>query len=260
VAGPGRPSAPLSRTWAYLVRGLIDLRRSGGGREDLDLAWVLAMRLDEPLRVMPAAAALAEQIWVTGEPDARLGHLVDVLDRFDQPGLEWARGDLASWLRRVDPSLGTTDRAVSAPHRLQLAGAHLEAAALWEKIEAPYDQALELVASEQPIALRHGLGILDRLGADVVASRLRQDLRDRGIASIPARARSATLSNKAGLTARELEVLALLDEGLSNSEVAGRLYISPKTADHHVSSILAKLRVPDRRQAARAGRKLGILG
>ena len=256
----GRPSAPLSRTWAYLVRGLIALRRTGAGREDLDQAWVLALRLDEPLRVLPAAAALAEQVWVTGETDARLGHLVDVLDRFDQPGLEWARGELASWLRRVDPSLGTTDQAVSAPHRLQLAGAHLEAAALWEKIEAPYDQAVELVASEQPIALRHGLGILDRLGADVVASRLRQDLRDRGIASIPARARSATLSNKAGLTARELEVLALLDEGLSNSEVAGRLYISPKTADHHVSSILAKLRVPDRRQAARAGRELGILG
>ena len=256
----GRHSAPLSRTWAYLVRGLVTLRRTGSGRADLDAAWDLALRLDEPLRVMPAAAALVEQAWVTGRPDARVAQAVEILGRFDLPGLEWARGDLAGWLLRVDPQLATADLEVSAPHRLQLDGRHLEAAAGWAKLEAPFDQALELVASEQPDALRQGLGILDRLGADAVAARLRQDLRDRGVAGIPARARSATLSNPAGLTARELEVLALLDEGLSNSELAGRLYISPKTADHHVSSILAKLRVPDRRQAARAGRELGMLG
>ncbi len=256
----GRHSAPLSRTWAHLVRGLVTLRRTGSGRADLDAAWDLALRLDEPLRVMPAAAALVEQAWVTGRPDARVAQAVEILGRFDLPGLEWARGDLAGWLLRVDPQLATADLEVSAPHRLQLDGRHLEAAAGWAKLEAPFDQALELVASEQPDALRQGLGILDRLGADAVAARLRQDLRDRGVAGIPARARSATLSNPAGLTARELEVLALLDEGLSNSELAGRLYISPKTADHHVSSILAKLRVPDRRQAARAGRELGMLG
>ena len=256
----GRHSAPLSRTWAHLVRGLVTLRRTGSGRADLDAAWDLALRLDEPLRVMPAAAALVEQAWVTGRPDARVAQAVEILGRFDLPGLEWARGDLAGWLLRVDPQLATADLDVSAPHRLQLDGRHLEAAAGWAKLEAPFDQAMELVASEQPDALRQGLGILDRLGADAVAARLRQDLRDRGVAGIPARARSATLSNPAGLTARELEVLALLDEGLSNSELAGRLYISPKTADHHVSSILAKLRVPDRRQAARAGRELGMLG
>jgi DNA-binding NarL/FixJ family response regulator len=42
--------------------------------------------------------------------------------------------------------------------------------------------------------------------------------------------------------------------------VAARLFISPKTADHHVSAILSKLRVSNRRQAARAGRERGILG
>ena len=67
------------------------------------------------------------------------------------------------------------------------------------------------------------------------------------------------MTNAAGLTAREVEVLTLLDEGLSNAELAARLYISPKTADHHVSAILSKLRVTNRRQAARAGRELGIV-
>ena len=54
-------------------------------------------------------------------------------------------------------------------------------------------------------------------------------------------------------------MLRLLDEGLTNAEVASRLYISPKTADHHVSAILTKLQVTSRRHAAVAGRELGIL-
>jgi len=45
----------------------------------------------------------------------------------------------------------------------------------------------------------------------------------------------------------------------NDAELAARLYISPKTADHHVSAILAKLQVKNRREAAQAGRQLGIL-
>ena len=100
---------------------------------------------------------------------------------------------------------------------------------------------------------------LYRVGADAVAAKVRQDLRDRGVTHIPARPRAATLTNTVGLTSREVEVLALLDEGLSNAELAGRLYISPRTADHHVSAILSKLRVENRRQAAQAARELGLL-
>jgi DNA-binding CsgD family transcriptional regulator len=52
------------------------------------------------------------------------------------------------------------------------------------------------------------------------------------------------------LTARETEVVALLAEGLTNAEVASRLYISPKTAAVHVSNILAKLGMSSRAEAA----------
>lgn len=52
------------------------------------------------------------------------------------------------------------------------------------------------------------------------------------------------------LTEREREVLALLTQGLSNAEIAERIYISPHTAKAHVCSILAKLSVTDRVQAA----------
>jgi DNA-binding NarL/FixJ family response regulator len=52
------------------------------------------------------------------------------------------------------------------------------------------------------------------------------------------------------LTAREEEVLELLALGLSNAAIAQRLFISEKTAGHHVSHILAKLGVRNRTQAA----------
>ena len=52
------------------------------------------------------------------------------------------------------------------------------------------------------------------------------------------------------LSRREREVLTLLREGLSNAEIAKRLFITPKTAEHHVGSILSKLDLRSRAEAA----------
>jgi DNA-binding NarL/FixJ family response regulator len=52
------------------------------------------------------------------------------------------------------------------------------------------------------------------------------------------------------LSVREQEVLDLVRQGLSNAEIASRLFISPKTAEHHVSRILTKLGVRSRGEAA----------
>jgi DNA-binding NarL/FixJ family response regulator len=61
------------------------------------------------------------------------------------------------------------------------------------------------------------------------------------------------------LSARELEVLGLLAEGLSNKEIGERLFISTGTAKNHVSSILGKLAVRDRTQAILRAQELGLL-
>jgi DNA-binding CsgD family transcriptional regulator len=260
------PSAPLARTWPMLVRGLVDLRRNGGPAAELDRAWEMADRFREPLRLLPAASALVEQAWLTGTVDeGRLATCRQLLDDVPEEGLGWSRGDLAVWLARLDggragaPSGGLPLEGVAEPHRLLLCGDHRAAAEAWERLGSPYEQALALVDSRDAELCREGLDLLDRLGADAVASKVRRDLRAEGLATVPTRRRTATRANPAGLTAREVEVVRLLGEGLTNRELADRLYVSPKTVDHHVSAILAKLGVANRREAARAARRLGVL-
>ena len=62
-----------------------------------------------------------------------------------------------------------------------------------------------------------------------------------------------------GLTPRELEVLRLVAAGRSNQQIAGELFISPKTASVHVSNILGKLGVTSRVEAAATAHRLHLL-
>ncbi|MBV8991291.1 MAG: response regulator transcription factor [Solirubrobacterales bacterium] len=70
--------------------------------------------------------------------------------------------------------------------------------------------------------------------------------------------RETTSRNPARLTARELDVLALIADGLRNSEIAARLFLSEKTVDHHISSVLRKLGVSSRTKAAAEAARLNI--
>jgi DNA-binding NarL/FixJ family response regulator len=83
-------------------------------------------------------------------------------------------------------------------------------------------------------------------------------MRRAGLKQVPARPRASTRAAPAQLTRRQFEVLALVESGLSNAEIAQRLVISEKTAGHHVSAILRKLGVRSRGEAAAAARKMGI--
>ncbi|RDH75219.1 helix-turn-helix transcriptional regulator [Mycolicibacterium moriokaense] len=251
------PSAPLARTWPSLIRALVALRRHGRGADSLDDAWRLACRFGEPFRMLPVAAAIAEHSWLTGTPDERLAACRELLAGGPVDGLEWSRGELAAWLRRLGDKVDTS--GVAEPYRLLLDGAYETAADEFHRLSMPYDGALALIDSGEPTLAARALDILDRLGADAVAAKVRRELRTRGMAVVPARRRSTTLANPAGLTARQVEVLRLLDDGLTNVELAERLYLSVKTVDHHVSAILAKLEVNKRRDAVRRARELGLL-
>ena len=70
--------------------------------------------------------------------------------------------------------------------------------------------------------------------------------------------RKTTKANPALLTERELDVLRMLKKGMQNKEIAGQLFISAKTVDHHISAILFKLDVNSRLKAVPKAKQLGV--
>ena len=114
------------------------------------------------------------------------------------------------------------------------------------------DRARALRALDRNAAIaeaRNALSALHSSGARYERDQAAALLRELGDESRPPSARLV-----GQLSAREVDVLRLLGEGLTNAEIAGRLFISPKTAGHHVSHILTKLGVTNRSQAAAVAR------
>ena len=241
---------PIARLWPLLVTVLVPLRRGAPfDAAEIENAWTLASQIDEPLRRLAVLTALAEISWMTGIEDAR----VVASDTLYDDGTEWGSGSLAVWRSRL--GLPTQAGRIAEPYRLSLDGRHADAARWWSDAGDPFSSALCWLDSDDP---GRGVTMLDGLGAVGTADRARAMLRERGCASVPQRPRPATRVNPGGLTNRQLEVARLVAEGLSNTEIAGRLYISSKTADHHVSAVLSKLGMTSRREILAQGVELGL--
>ena len=124
----------------------------------------------------------------------------------------------------------------------------------------PHEAALARGHAPTQSAQRRGLAALQALGARPAAGRIARALRERGVRDVRRGPRVATRENPAGMTARELEVLVLVAEGLRNAEIAQRLFVSEKTVGHHVSAIVIQAQAgrivaathPDRAAAALA--------
>lgn len=232
-----RGAAPINRIPALAVLGRIRIRRGDpGAMALLDEGRTLAAPTAEFQRIAPIAAARAEAAWLRGDRAAAVEEARDAFAMGEQLNEPWARGELAYYLWRGG-AIDAPSEGIASPYAKQIAGDWRGAAAEWETIGRPYEAAQALADSDDPDDLRRARDLLDRLGDRASATRLR-------------RPRPSTLRNPHGLTAREMEILALLADGLRNSEIADRLYVSPKTVDHHVSAVLAKLGARTRGEAA----------
>jgi DNA-binding NarL/FixJ family response regulator len=107
--------------------------------------------------------------------------------------------------------------------------------------------------------VREAVDQLRELGARPAAAIVARRLREQGVRGIPRGPRPSTRENPAGLTARELDVLALLADGLRNAQIADRLVVSERTVGHHVSAILRKLDVGTRGEAAAEAMRRGLV-
>ena len=154
-----------------------------------------------------------------------------------------------------DASLESPSQLILSHSRHRSAGDAEHAAELWDRLGYRYEAALALLDTKDEALLRESLTRLTDLGAAAAARVVRRTMRDLGIRSIPAGARTSTTAHPRGLTKREQQILELLSEGQSNEEIAARLFISVRTVEHHVSAILGKLGASTRKGAAKEARR-----
>jgi DNA-binding CsgD family transcriptional regulator/tetratricopeptide (TPR) repeat protein len=215
----------INRAFALVVAATVRSRRGDADTQAwFDEARQLERRIPELQGIGFVAVAHAEAAWLRGDSASAIEELRDAM-AMDRTMLQ--RHNLQRWLWRVGGSETAPPPAVASGD--------------------PYDEALLLSDAGDAESLQRAIEILERLGDGCLIHTLRQKLRARGVRG----PRPSTRAHPSGLTAREVEILELLDEGLRNADIARRLHLSPKTVDHHVSSVLAKLNVRSRGEAAR---------
>jgi ATP/maltotriose-dependent transcriptional regulator MalT len=232
-----RPGAAEAMVRLHLARGELELaaqrlerRLEGAGAGDAYSAPLFALHgTVELARARPESARTAA--------DA-LEQLADRLGRDDLIAVAAVQRAQAARLAKRVPDLQSLERAAESFARLELP---------LEEGEARIELARARAQSAPELAIesaRAGLATFERLGAARHADEAAHLLRELGAPGRPAP------RTPGELTRRESEVLELLAAGLSNPEIAERLVISRKTAEHHVGRVLSKLGVRNRAEAA----------
>jgi DNA-binding CsgD family transcriptional regulator len=227
---PTAVAVRIARGEVEAAAALLERRLGEIGRDNLLavplLAQLVDARLAQPdLEAARAAAADLSLVAERGLPDRASAVALLAEGRVARAQ---GRGDAQDLLAAAETSFT----------RLQMP---LEAA------RARLDLAEALPSSSRAVAIdlaRRSQATFERFGAERLADAAAALLRELGV---PGRTGPKGFGE---LSKREVEVIRLVAEGLTNAEIAGRLFISSRTAEHHVSSILTKLGVRSRSEAA----------
>jgi DNA-binding CsgD family transcriptional regulator len=257
-----RAPAMTARTAALTVLGRVRARRGDPGVwAALDEAWASSQRIGELQFLGPAAAARLEAAVLLGGDRVGMARQADAaIALAAEKGVDHYTGDIAVWLVRGGLPL-PADLAVTRPWSLELDGDAEAASLSWATLGCPYEAASALAWSGAlpDDERRDALRTLHDLGATAAARRVGAQLRREGTKGVPRGAHAETRANPAGLTRRQLEILSLMAEGLTNAAIGERLYVSTRTVDHHVTAVLAKLGVKSRAAAVAEALRMGIV-
>jgi DNA-binding CsgD family transcriptional regulator len=254
-----RRATTIARIMALIALGRLRARRGDPGVwTALDEARDLAAGTATLQRIAPMRAARAEAAWLEGRMDDTAGEAAAGLPLAIAKRQAGFAAELLLWCRR-----GGVEAAIPAfceqhPCALEAAGRWQEAAQAWQAAGCSFEAA-RAGADGDETAQRDALAAFESLGARPMAERVRGRLRAAGVRGLPRGPRSSTQQHPAGLTSKEVAVLALLARGLRNKEIAQRLSRSARTIDHHLQAIFAKLGVNSRAEAVSAAYRIGIV-
>jgi len=224
----------------------------------LDRALEIAVAHPKLEAVTCSLPARAEAWWLSGDWNAAAREAESALAGGIGVANPWWAGELLCWLKRSEAT-PSRSYAVSEPYALELAGDYESAAAWWERRGCRYEAALARGLADEPGAVTAAIATFDSLGAVPAATWARNRLRSLGVAAIPRGPRPSTSANPAHLTQREQEVIELVAQGCTNAEIGRQLFLSPKTVERHLSSVLSKLGASTRSEAVGTARELGAL-
>ncbi|MEX2424297.1 MAG: AAA family ATPase [Acidimicrobiia bacterium] len=247
-AALGQRTCVQTEVESLVAAAMLRVRRGDPGSADLinDALERIEGSTDQELLIIGCALAM-EGAWVGIVPVAEAADRYSALMGSatllqDHSG----RAMLAFWARRLD--LEPPEGRIVGPAGFEWSGDVAGAVSSWEasgyRLHAAITRAclpngrLEAVLSE-----------LTGMGAEGTLRGLRRELQRRGVRHIPRGENASTRENPAGLTRRQAEVLSLMAAGCSNVAIADALFITPKTASHHVSAVLSKLNASSRLQA-----------
>jgi DNA-binding CsgD family transcriptional regulator/tetratricopeptide (TPR) repeat protein len=256
-----RRSPAIARMMALITLGRVRARRGDPGVWDaLNEARELAGNTGTLQRVAPMQAARAEAAWLEGRAADAAREAAPGIELAVRKRHAWFTSELLYWRQQGDASTATQvpEFCAELPFALEVAGRWQEAAAAWRTLGCPFETACALTRGDEA-AQREALAILESLKARPMIERVRHKLRAAGVRGLRRGPRETTQKHPAGLTSKEVAVLALLAQGLRNKEIGERLNRSARTIDHHLAAIVSKLDVATRAEAVSAAYRLKIL-